>query len=211
MSYKRPFDLALVTVAGLLLLPVWLVLGGSVALAIWIGDRGPVFYRQRRVGRDGEIFELVKFRTMVADAETATGPIWASPKDPRTTKVGKLLRRLHLDELPQCINIFKGEMSLVGPRPERPELIAEICAEVPQFVQRLRVRPGIAGLAQAHGGYHAHPRIKLRYDNLYIANMNPLLDLKLLILCAWRGLMPAVRDESNSPAWRIDPLDKKSI
>lgn len=188
--YKRPFDLALISVALILLLPLWLVLAIAVPLAIRIEDGGRVFYAQRRVGRGGRVFNMLKFRSMVEDAERQTGPVLAAVQDDRTTKVGRVLRRFHLDELPQLVNIIKGDMSLVGPRPERPELIKEIEQELPDFGLRVRVRPGIAGLAQARAGYHADSREKLLYDQRYIETMNPLLDVKLLFLCAWGVLRP---------------------
>ena len=188
--YKRPFDLALISLALLALLPLWLILAIAVPLAIRLEDGGRVFYVQQRVGRGGRIFKMLKFRSMVEDAEHQTGPVLATPNDSRTTKVGRVLRRFHLDEIPQLFNIVKGEMSFVGPRPERPELIEQIEQAMPDFRRRLRVRPGIAGLAQACAGYHANSRQKLRCDNRYIETMNPLLDIKLLFLCAWRVLKP---------------------
>ena len=184
-GYKRPFDLCIIAVAGALFLPFWLILWAAVPLAIWLEDRGRVFYVQRRVGRGGRHFHLFKFRTMVEDAEGATGPVWATTQDPRLTRVGRVLRRFHLDEIPQLLNVLRGDMSLVGPRPERPELTRRIERQVPDFEQRLKVRPGIAGLAQVQVGYHAEPHIKLRYDKLYMATMKPLLDMKLLLLGVW--------------------------
>ena len=195
--YKRAFDLCVIAIALVALLPAWVLLAIIVPLAIWIEDRGPVLYAQRRVGRGGRSFNMLKFRTMVVDAERQTGPVWAAPKDHRITKVGKALRRFHLDELPQIVNIVAGDMSLVGPRPERPELIERWQDEIPSFSKRLQVRPGIAGLAQARAGYHTHPRDKLRYDELYIAAMNPFFDAKLLWLCIWRALRTGINVNSN--------------
>ncbi len=194
--YKRPFDLAVVFVSFWLLLPLWLLLAISIPLAIRLEDGGPVFFRQTRLGLDGEAFRLLKFRTMVVDAEQRLGPVWAARKDPRITAVGRVLRHLRFDELPQLAHVLRGEMSLVGPRPERPELTEQIELEVSGFRRRLRVRPGIFGLAQAAGGYHASPREKLRYDNLYIATMNPWLDLKLM---AWCVLATLRRDLGIGP------------
>ena len=196
--YKRPFDLALISAAFLTLLPLWLLLAIVIPVAIRLEDGGRVFYAQQRVGRGGRIFTMLKFRSMVEDAEQRTGPVLASPADHRTTKVGRAMRRLHLDEIPQVVNIIRGDMSVVGPRPERPELIAQIEQEIPNFRRRLRVRPGIAGLAQACADYHADPQQKLRYDNLYIDTMNPLLDIKLLLLCARRVLMPRRQVHGNA-------------
>ncbi len=118
---------------------------------------------------------------MIKDAERVTGPVWAADDDRRITRVGRMLRKSRLDELPQVINVWKGDMSLVGPRPERPELVKKFVQEIPQFNTRLLVRPGIAGLAQVRGEYSTPPRNKLRYDELYIRNMNPILDIKLLV------------------------------
>ncbi len=183
-GYKRAFDLAILVVSLVVLFPVWIVLCAVIPLAIWLGDRGPVFYAQRRVGRGGREFTAFKFRTMFEGAEKLTGPIWAADHDPRITRVGKVLRPLHLDELPQILSIARGDMSLVGPRPERPELVRRFAEEVPGFSSRLRARPGLTGLAQVRGIYDSHPRDKLRYDNLYIRRLGPVLDLKLLAVTA---------------------------
>lgn len=184
-GYKRPFDLAVIILAHLLLFPLWIVLWIVVPLAIWLGDRGPVFYTQERVGRRGRLFKVIKFRTMIVDAEAQTGPIWAAEDDPRITKVGGVLRRVRLDEMPQVINIVRGEMSLVGPRPERQVLFEQFNRQISGFSQRIRVRPGVAGLAQVRGDALTNPRCKLRYDNLYIEKMSPWLDCKLLVLSVW--------------------------
>lgn len=181
-GYKRAFDLTILIVSHVVLLPFWLTLWSLIPLAIWLEDQGPVFYRQRRIGKNWRTFTLIKFRTMTKNAEQATGAVWASENDPRITRVGKVLRKLHLDELPQVLNILKGEMSFVGPRPERPELTACFLEEMPNFALRLQVLPGITGLAQLKGSYHSSPRDKLRYDNLYAKNLCPSLDLKLLVL-----------------------------
>ena len=166
-----------------MLAPLWLLLCVAIALAILREDGGRVVYVQTRLGLGGRPFEMLKFRTMVEDAEIATGPVWAADNDARVTRVGRILRPLHLDEIPQILNIVKGDMSLVGPRPERPEIAGRLSRELPEFGGRLRVRPGIAGLAQARQNYHATARQKYRYDSFYIARMNPLLDLKLLAAC----------------------------
>ena len=184
-GYKRVFDLAVIIITYILLFPLWLIVWIFVPLAVWLEDRGPVFYAQERVGWRGVHFKVLKFRTMIQDAERQTGQVWAAEDDPRLTNVGKTLRRLHLDEIPQVINIVRGEMSLVGPRPERPALAEQFNREVPGFSQRLRVRPGIAGLAQVRGSYWTDPNYKLKYDNLYIETMSPWLDIKLLFLAVW--------------------------
>ncbi len=184
-GYKRVFDLTVITITYILFFPLWLIVWILVPLAIWLEDRGPVFYAQERVGWGGKHFKVIKFRTMIQDAENKTGQVWAAEDDPRLTRVGKMLRRLHLDEIPQVINIVRGEMSLVGPRPERPALTEQFNREAPGFSDRLRVRPGIAGLAQVRGSYWTDPIYKLKYDNLYIETMSPWLDLKLLFLAVW--------------------------
>ena len=184
-GYKRPFDLTIIALSLVLMFPVWLLIWTLIPLAVRLTDGGPVFYTQARVGKKGRIFQVIKFRTMVVGAEKGTGPVWAFEEDDRVTRVGRMLRATHLDEVPQLINILRGEMSLVGPRPERPELLEEFCEEMPEFRLRLRVKPGIAGLAQMQGLYHTPPRKKLRYDNLYIETLSPWLDLKLLVGSVW--------------------------
>ena len=179
---KRIFDIAFIIVSHLLLFPLWLLLWTFIPLMIWLEDRGPVFYLQERLGRGGHQFKIIKFRTMVQNAEDNTGQVWARENDERITKVGRTLRHLRLDEMPQIINVLKGTMSLVGPRPERPVLAERICEQIPGFSKRLQVLPGIAGLAQWRGGYSAPPRNKLRYDLLYIKRMNLGLDARLLVL-----------------------------
>ena len=186
--YKRPFDLTVLALVAILLVPVWLPLFLLVAVAIRIEDGGPILHVQRRVGCCGKEFDMVKFRTMVEGAERFTGPVLAAHHDRRTTQVGLLLRRYHIDELPQVINVFRGEMSLVGPRPERPALVRRITRQIPAFQRRLSVAPGIAGLAQARAGYRTSPRVKIRYDCVYIANMGPWTDLKLLAACIRKAL-----------------------
>lgn len=180
--YKRFLDLAVLISAHVLLLPVFLALWVIVPLAIWLEDKGPIFYVQQRVGKGGRVFRLFKFRSMRMNAELGTGPVWAIEEDPRITRVGRFLRARALDELPQVVNIFKGDLSFVGPRPERPELAEEFEAEIPCFRNRLQVPPGLTGLAQVHGGYATKPRQKLRYDLLYLNTMSPWLDIKILFL-----------------------------
>lgn len=184
-TYKRPFDLIILLIGHILLSPILVIVWILVPLTIWIYDRGPVFYIQQRLGKDGDIFNIFKFRTMSIGAENTTGAIWAAENDLRVTPIGKFLRRWRIDEAPQTINIFKGDMSLVGPRPERPELAHRFKINSPGFNSRLRVRPGFAGLAQVRGKYSTKPKNKLRYDNLYIDKMNLCLDIKLLCLSFW--------------------------
>ena len=186
--YKRPFDLAVLALAFVGLLPLWILLALVVPVVIRVDSPGPVLYRQPRLGRGGKVFGIVKFRTMRHGAEAGTGPVLARPGDPRLTAVGRVLKRWHVDELPQAWNILRGEMSLVGPRPERPELAARIEREVPGFSRRLATRPGVMGLAQWRAGYRLAPRWKLRYDELYLCRMGPWLDLRLAALGVARAM-----------------------
>ncbi len=178
---KRLFDIVLSTGGLVVSSPLWLF----VALAIYIEDGGPIFFTQDRLGRFGKLFKVIKFRSMIKDAENQTGPVWAHKKDHRVTKVGRFLRLTALDELPQLINILKGDMSFVGPRAERPELVNEFKKTIKGFDNRLLVRPGLTGIAQVYGNYNTHPRNKLRYDMLYINNMSFWLDLKLVLASFW--------------------------
>lgn len=176
---KRSLD-AFLSAVGLILASPLIFL---IALFIKLDSRGPAFFKQSRVGMKGKVFTMLKFRTMHQDAESTTGPVWASTTDPRVTRIGKFLRATHLDELPQLLNVFKGEMSLVGPRPERPYFVTELRKLVPHYDRRLCVKPGITGLAQIKRGYDqtlADVRKKLKYDILYIQRMCPLMDLKVL-------------------------------
>lgn len=156
-----------------------------VAVAIKLDSKGPIFYKQQRLGRFGEPFTIYKFRSMAVDAE-ATGPRWATGKtDSRLTRVGRILRRWHLDELPQLVNVLNGQMSLVGPRPERPCFIEELNRQIPRYDKRLFIKPGLTGLAQVHYRYDASladVRRKLRFDLLYVKRMCLGLDLRIL---AW--------------------------
>ena len=154
-----------------------------VALAIKLDSKGPVFYSQERVGKDGKVFRMIKFRSMNEDAEKHSGPVWANHKDPRITKVGKLLRRLRLDEVPQFINVLDGDMSLVGPRPERKYFVEQLSKEIPVYMRRLKVRPGITGWAQVKLKYDESVedvRKKVQYDLFYIENMSLRMDFKIL-------------------------------
>lgn len=196
--YKRPFDLLVLTLAHIVLSPVFLALWILIPIAIWLEDRGAIFYTQPRVGKGGRVFKLYKFRSMTENAEQMTGPVLATENDPRITRVGRFLRARALDELPQVINLWKGDISLVGPRPERPELVAEIAETVPGFVERTRVRPGLTGIAQVYGKYASEPRNKVRYDRVYMRRMSPLLDLKLLFLSVWVTLRGTWQAEDKS-------------
>ena len=153
-----------------------------IVLAIKLDSRGPVFYYQERVGKDGECFSVIKFRSMVADAERG-GARFASADDARITRVGVILRGTRLDELPQIINVLRGEMALVGPRPERPHVIEQVSAQVPLFAMRTVVRPGLTGWAQVKSSYAANETelaMKLEYDLYYIRNASIGMDLSVL-------------------------------
>ena len=180
--YKIFFDYLILVIAHIILSPLFLVLWTTIPLAIWLHDRGPVFYAQTRLGRDGKPFKLYKFRSMIPDAERTTGAVLADQNDERITSLGKILRKRALDELPQIINMWKGDISLVGPRPERPELLEEIVLSVPMYKDRLKVKPGLTGVAQIYGRYATLPRHKLMFDNIYMKSMSPWLDIKLLVL-----------------------------
>lgn len=177
---KRLFDLGV----SLLSLPVVLPLMGLIALAIKLDSRGPVFYRQKRVGEDEREFNLIKFRTMVHNAEEGIGAVWASEKDSRVTRFGRILRLTRLDELPQLFNILKEEISLIGPRPERPEFVKELKEKIPYYFLRHSVKPGITGWAQVNYRYGASVEDaieKLQYDLFYIQNMSLLLEIRILL------------------------------
>lgn len=157
----------------------------SIIIAIWIkfDSDGPVFFRQQRIGMNGKKFRIIKFRSMHKDAEKYTGPIWSQKGDPRVTKIGRIMRRLRLDEIPQMYNVLKGEMSLVGPRPERPFFVEKLTEEIPYYSRRLKVRPGITGWAQVKHKYDENiedVKVKLRYDLFYIENMSLRMDFKIL-------------------------------
>ena len=150
-NYKRPFDLLILLVTHILLSPLLIALWIIIPIAIWLEDRGPVFYTQERVGKNGKTFRLYKLRSMVVDAENITGGVWATKNDPRITRVGNFLRKRALDELPQTLNMWAGDLSLVGPRPERPEIMANIIKELPEYSDRLSIKPGLTGVAQVFG------------------------------------------------------------
>ena len=176
---KRGFDIA-ASLLGLLVLGPVMLLG---ALAVWLTSKGPVFYRQTRAGRFGRPFQLIKLRSMRVDAEK-NGAVWAKANDERVTPVGKFLRKYRIDEIPQLINVLRGEMSLVGPRPERPEFVEELAREIPFYKERLMVQPGVTGWAQVNYPYGASiedARRKLEYDLYYMKHMNIFLDLFILV------------------------------
>ena len=173
---KAALDRCVAAVLLVLSLPVL----GLAAAGIAATSPGPIVYRQRRVGRGGAEFTLYKLRTMVDGAEEHTGPVLASSSDPRVTRLGRFLRESRIDELPQLWNVLNGSMSLVGPRPERPEFADEFLHSVPGYAERLQVKPGLTGLAQINGEYHTSPEYKLKYDLAYMYNYSVWLDLRIL-------------------------------
>jgi Undecaprenyl-phosphate glucose phosphotransferase len=182
---KRTLDVAISAAALAALSPLL----GAIAGAIRLSGPGPVLYRQRRMGLDGRPFDILKFRSMVVDAEEESGPTWALPDDPRRTRLGAFLRNWSLDELPQLVNVFRGEMSLVGPRPERPEFVREFKDKFPQYMLRHRVRAGITGWAQVHG-WRGNTSLskRIEYDLYYIENWSLSLDIKILWMTVRHGL-----------------------
>jgi lipopolysaccharide/colanic/teichoic acid biosynthesis glycosyltransferase len=176
---KRCFDIFAAIIGLILLSPLFVV----VAILIKLDSKGTVFFSQERVGKNDTMFRIHKFRTMVKDAERQTGAVWAKKDDPRVTVVGQVLRKTKIDELPQLVNVIKGEMSLVGPRPERPYFVQRFDDIVPGYTRRHDVIPGITGLAQLRNGYDSTPDDiyrKLRYDVTYIKKMGMAIDLRLL-------------------------------
>lgn len=175
---KRAMDIIFSAIVLLILSPVMLL----IAAAIKLEDGGPVFFRQKRLTRNGREFDILKFRSMVVDAEKFAGAVLATDNDPRITRVGRIIRPFRLDELPQLLNILKGDMSIVGPRPERKVIADEYCKDIPEFAYRLKVRGGLTGYAQIYGKYNTSAYDKLRLDLMYIENYSLLLDIKLMIL-----------------------------
>jgi exopolysaccharide biosynthesis polyprenyl glycosylphosphotransferase len=181
---KRGVDVAVAAAAMLLLAPLTF----AIAVGTWRTSGAPVFYTQRRVGLDGRVFRMIKFRTMIRGAEGADGPVWATRDDPRCTAFGRWLRRTHLDELPQLWNVLRGEMSLVGPRPERPVFIERFRAEIPGYMLRHQVKSGLTGWAQVCGWWgDTDLRRRIEHDLYYIRNWSFGLDLRILWMTLWRG------------------------
>jgi len=176
---KRFFDIFV----SFLILIITLPLSILVSLIIKIDSSGTIFFKQKRCGLDGKIFKMIKFRSMFSDAEEKSGPVWSQKDDPRITRIGKFLRKTRIDELPQMINVLKGEMSLVGPRPERPFFVEKFTKVIPYYKRRLNVRPGITGWAQVKHKYDESiedVKEKLRYDLFYIENISIRMDFKIL-------------------------------
>ncbi len=177
--FKRVFDVLISSFILLLFLPLWIL----ISLLIMLTSKGGIFYTQERVGRNGKLFKMYKFRSMRKDAEEY-GPEWAGEKDPRITFIGRLIRKIYIDEIPQMINVLKNDMSIVGPRPERPHFVEILKKEIPYYYKRLSVKPGITGWAQVKHKYDSSlddVKSKLQFDFYYIENMSLKLDFKIMI------------------------------
>ena len=181
---KRLIDIFISIIVILFFSPLW-ILG---AIIIKLSSRGPIFFRQKRVGQNEKIFEILKFRSMVDKAEKETGAVWAAENDPRITRVGNILRKTRIDEIPQFINILFNDMSLIGPRPERPQIVNRLKNKIPLYNRRHRMKPGITGWAQIKGGYDTSiedVQKKLEYDLFYLENMSLRMDLKIMLRTAY--------------------------
>ncbi|MBM6800592.1 sugar transferase, partial [Coprobacillus cateniformis] len=175
---KRILDLIICIPMLIILFPVFVV----VAIMIKCEDGGPIFYKQSRLTLHGKEFQIYKFRSMIPDAEKVNGVQFMSNDDPRVTKIGRVTRKLRIDELPQLINIIKGEMSIVGPRPERPEVFDKLCEEFPEFRYRLTGKAGLTGYAQVMGKYNTALEDKLVFDLMYLENYSVVFDLKIILM-----------------------------
>jgi exopolysaccharide biosynthesis polyprenyl glycosylphosphotransferase len=187
-SMKRLTDICASLIVLFFSSPLWVL----ISIAIKMDTPGPVVYSQERVGKDGKIFKMHKFRSMRSDAEKESGPVWAPQNDNRVTKIGRFLRNSRLDEIPQFINVLDGDMSLVGPRPERPYLDEKLSKQIPLYLRRLKVRPGITGWAQIKQGYDRtieDVKSKVRYDLFYIENMSFRMDIKIILYTFYVMLM----------------------
>ncbi len=177
---KRSLDILLASVGLIFSVPIFLIL----SVLIKLESKGPVFYRQERVGEKGRTFMVIKFRSMRQDAEIATGPVWASENDPRVTRLGRVMRLLRLDEIPQMINVLRGEMSFVGPRPERAVFVEQLRKKIPYYDLRFTVKPGLTGWAQVkyqYGSTEEDALEKLQYDLYYIKHLSPFFDLTIVM------------------------------
>ena len=182
--YARKVKVVSDVVFAVVLLIIGLPLWFFIACVIKLDSKGPVFFKQVRLGKNNEKYTLIKFRTMIENAEIETGPVWTDKKDPRITFVGKWLRRFYLDEVPQLFNVLKGEMSIIGPRPERPYFAEQLVKKYPSYLDRLSVKPGLTGWAQINQSYDISIEDvgqKLKYDFYYIENLNFIFDLQIMI------------------------------
>ena len=180
MYLKRAMDIVISLGVLLFFWPVWVL----IAMLIRLDTKGTIFFTQERVGKDGNVFTIIKFRSMVRDAEKRTGPVWAEENDLRITRVGRIIRKFRVDEIPQFINILKGEMSLIGPRPERPYFVEQFKNKIPLYTKRQKIRPGLTGWAQTRHKYDSSlddVREKLKYDLYYLRNMSLMLDVKIIL------------------------------
>lgn len=207
MFIKRIMDIVISLLGLIVLSPVML----SVALVLFIKEGSPVVFKQERVTRDNQVFTLYKFRTMVNNAEKDTGAIWSTTDDPRITKLGKTLRKYWLDETLQLVNVLKGDMSMVGPRPERPEFIDEFAKNIPDFKYRVNVKAGVTGYAQIQGKYNTKPENKLKFDLFYIQNSSVLFDLTLLLETVKKVIMGTLKRGDNKEKSYHDILDINEI
>jgi len=177
---KRTCDIILASLGLVLSLPLTLV----IAVAIKLDSKGPIIYKQERIGEDNQIFEICKLRSMIDSAEAECGPTWADDNDCRVTRVGRIIRKFRLDEIPQMWNVLRGDMSFIGPRPERPQFVKELEKIIPYYLERHSVKPGISGWAQVSYGYGASENDaleKLKYDLFYIKNMSIFMDLLIIL------------------------------
>ena len=182
--FKRPLDLAVLTASHMLFAPLLVLLGTTIAFLIWLEDRGPIFYRQDRVGKNGRVFTVLKFRSMVPDADRR-GPGWTNENDARVTRVGRIIRRTALDELPQVLSLWKGDMSLVGPRALPTIMHEEETRKEPRFPLRLAGPPGLTGMAQINLPRHCQPSRRLQHDLLYLKTASLWLDIKIISISIW--------------------------
>ena len=193
-KFKRIFDV-LLSLAGLLFFsPIFIM----IMIAIWLEDGRPFFYSQERVGRQGRVFNLFKFRSMIKNAEAISGPILSCEKDNRITKLGAMMRATAMDELPQLFNILRGDMSFMGPRSERPCFVKQFKKEIPHYDLRHRVRPGLTGFAQVYGRYNTTARNKLRYDFLSLKHSSLWDEIRLIIISfgiTFRGKWTSMQGE----------------
>ena len=203
---KRILDLAICIPAVIIAAPIML----GIAIAIKLEDGGPVFYKQTRVTLDNKRFDILKFRSMIVNAEKAGQSIPATDHDPRITKVGRFTRATRLDELPQILNIIKGDMSIVGPRPERVEHIEKFDKEIPEFVYRTKVKGGLTGYAQIYGKYNTSPYDKLRLDMMYIENYSFILDIKLILMTI-RILLKKDSTEGFDKAEELERMTEETL
>jgi len=192
---KRCFDMFFASCLLILSLPIMAI----TAAAIKLYDRGPVFYKQLRLTINGKVFTLYKFRSMIVNAEKQSGARLASENDDRITPIGRFIRKIRLDELPQLLNILKGDMSAVGPRPERPEISQQYEREMPEFGFRLKVKAGLTGYAQVLGKYNTTPYDKLKLDLMYIEHYSILLDIKLILMTIKILFMPSSTEGIEEP------------